>query len=440
MMRLIYLFFVYSFIGWLLETSAVAFKLKKIVNRGFLNGPLCMIYGTAAVLLTVTLPGLKDDMVFLFLGSMIYATTMELLAGKLLEARYHGRWWDYSQKRFNFDGYICLSHSLLWGALGVAVVRWTNDIFLHMFDICPKMVGVPVIWAFVGVTIVDLLGTDAVLSGNKEKVAKYRESNRMIAQFTATMRKKIYEGIENRVAKAHPAYEEKTDTVEQKRGVFAEGCGFYKVFWLFMAGALIGDLVETVFCRITLGWWMSRSSVVWGPFSLVWGIGIALFTLILYQHRNKSDSFLFIAGTVLGGSFEYLCSVFTEVVFGTIFWDYSKVPFNLMGRINLLYCFFWGIAAVVWFKIVYGRVSRLIEKIPMKPGKIITWILVVFMAVNIVISAMALSRYQERQDGIPAKYAWQEVIDENFDDAMMKKIYPKAKGLKDRGKAVPRVQ
>ena len=92
---------------------------------------------------------------------------------------------------------------------------------------------------------------------------------------------------------------------------------------MYKRQGLIGDLVETVFCRITIGRWMSRSSVVWGPFSIVWGLGFALFTAILYQHRKKSDSFLFIAGTVLGGAFEYLCSVFTEMVFGTIFWDYS---------------------------------------------------------------------------------------------------------------------
>ena len=68
---------------------------------------------------------------------------------------------------------------------------------------------------------------------------------------------------------------------------------------------------------------------------------------MLYQYRDRSDSFIFIFGTVLGGAYEYICSVVLELVFGTVFWDYSKIPFNLGGRINLLYCFFWGIAAVV---------------------------------------------------------------------------------------------
>ena len=82
-------------------------------------------------------------------------------------------------------------------------------------------------------------------------------------------------------------------------------------------------------------------------------------------------------GTFLGGAYEYLCSVFTELVFGKVFWDYSWMPFNLGGRINLLYCFFWGIAAVVWFKILYPKISGWIEKIPVVICKTVTWMLIV---------------------------------------------------------------
>ena len=102
---------------------------------------------------------------------------------------------------------------------------------------------------------------------------------------------------------------------------------------------------------------MSRSSVVYGPFSIVWGLGCAMFTALLYKYKEKSDRYIFMLGTVLGGAYEYACSIFTELVFGTVFWDYSKLPFNLGGRINLLFCFFWGIAAVVWLKIIYPKLS-----------------------------------------------------------------------------------
>ena len=108
------------------------------------------------------------------------------------------------------------------------------------------------------------------------------------------------------------------------------------------------------------------------------GKALVVLTVVLRRLAGKEDRYIFLAGCVIGGVYEYLCSVFTEIVFGKIFWDYSGMPFNLGGRINLLYCFFWGIAAVVWFKKLYPKISGLIEKIPHLAGKIITWTLIIF--------------------------------------------------------------
>ena len=213
----------------------------------------------------------------------------------------------------------------------------------------------------------------------------------------------------------------------QKEGHFAEGCGFYKIFWLFVIGSLLGDLVETLFCRVTAGVWMSRSSLVWGPFSIIWGMAIVAATILLHKDREKPDRYIFLIGTFLGGGYEYLCSVFSELFFGKVFWDYSEIPFNLGGRINLLYCFFWGIAAVVWIKILYPRLSDLIEKIPKLTGYIVTWILIVFMTVNMLVSAAALVRYDQRSKGVKADNAVERLIDRHFNDERMAKIYPNAK-------------
>ena len=163
--------------------------------------------------------------------------------------------------------------------------------------------------------------------------------------------------------------------------------------------------------------------------NIIWP-SIALGTAMLYRYKDRSDGFLFGVGTLLGGGYEYLCSVFTEMVFGKVFWDYSKLPFNLGGRINLLYCFFWGIAAVVWFKKIYPFAARWIEKIPMKAGKLLTWVLIVFMCCNVAVSCVALVRYDERSKGIAAESSWQQWADEHYDDAKMAKIYPNAKVAK----------
>ena len=228
------------------------------------------------------------------------------------------------------------------------------------------------------------------------------------------------------MAKAYPVIEEKSEEI-LKEGKFAEGCGFYKLFWLFLIGAFLGDITETIFCRLTAGVWMSRSSLVWGPFSIVWGLAIALATSLLYKDKDKPDRHIFLIGALLGGAYEYVCSIFTELVFGQVFWDYSDIPFNLGGRINLLYCFFWGIAAVIWIKLLYPGISGWIERIPKIAGYIATWLLVVFMTADILVSSAALVRYDQRSGGPAASSGWEQIIDENFDDSRMKQIYPNAK-------------
>ena len=155
-----------------------------------------------------------------------------------------------------------------------------------------------------------------------------------------------------------------------------------------------------------------------------------LLTAVLYRQKDKSDGNIFIAGTLLGGAYEFLCSVFTELVFGTVFWDYSGFAFNLGGRINLLYCFFWGIAAVVWLKLIYPRLSALIEKIPVKVGPVLCNIMIVFMIFNMLISAAALSRYTARHtdaDAFSNPNAITEFLDTHFTDQRMERIYPNAK-------------
>ena len=229
---------------------------------------------------------------------------------------------------------------------------------------------------------------------------------------------------ESRIQKAHPKVD--FQKKQEKSAAFAAGCGFFKLFWLFLIGAFLGDIVETLFCRVTAGVWMSRSSVVWGPFSIVWGLAMALASLLLHRYRDRSDSFLFLAGTFLGGAYEYLCSVFTELVFGVVFWDYSHIPFNLAGRVNLLYCFFWGIAAVVWVRWCYPRLSGLIERIPKRWGRPLTWALVAFFVCDMAVSALALGRLETRSQGLPPQNAVEEYLDEHYGDERLNRIYPAA--------------
>ena len=367
---LLWLFFCYSFLGWVLETAVSAVRLHRYVDRSVLFGPLCACYGITAVLLTVGLPELRGNYFFLFLGSAICSTVVEWIAGHLLEKATHTRWWDYSNRRGNLDGYICVGSFLLWGVLGLAAVQWINPLLLALYRWLPPLVGEILLWVLLALLAADIAATVLTLCGVRSSLPP---------------------------------------------------------LLLFFIGGVAGDLAETIFCRLKMGWWMSRSSVVWGPFSIVWGLALAAATLFLYKYRDRSASFFFVAGTLLGGLYEYLCSVFTELVFGTVFWDYSAIPFNLGGRINLLYCFFWGFAAVAWFRGLYPILARWIAKIPPRPGKAVVWLLIAFMSVNMAVSGLALARYSARAAGEPADAAWEQYMDAHYGDDVMERIYPYAK-------------
>lgn len=421
--ELLWLFFFYSFLGWVLETAAAAVRQRRIVNRGLINGPFCIIYGFTAVLLTLNGGELRG--IWLFGASAVYASFIELVAGKLIERIYHERWWDYSKRRLNLSGYVCLSASLLWGALGYLAIRFLNPLLLLAYRLLPRLLREIGIWCLLGVLAVDVLATLFGVYWKNKNSHLWSEADSYLAGLSMRLGNWITDRVEQRIKHAYPV-QAVPRPGKQETGVFAQGAGFYKLVMLFFIGAFLGDITETIFCRITAGVWMSRSSVVWGPFSIVWGLAIAVVTALLYKEKDRPDSFLFLMGTILGGAYEYLCSVFTELVFGTVFWDYSHIPFNLGGRINLLYCFFWGIAAVVWFKMLYPRLSALIERLPMRGGKLLTWCLIFFMMANVAVSCMALVRYDQRRSGVVAESSWQKTIDAHFPDQRMERIYPNA--------------
>lgn len=408
--EIFWLFLIYSFIGWIIEAAVGTIRNKSFTNRGFSTGPFCLVYGAGAALMSVTLQELLNNLFLLFIGCAIQATAVEWITGKTLERLNRHKWWDYSDKRWNFDGYICLQYTVLWGILGVICLKYGNSLLFSLYSRIPEPVTTIIVWVLMGYVLLDTLVSMAAALH--------------LRTFEAGQSKiPLMRVVERRMANAYPVIQEKAEDI-LREGKFAEGCGFYKLFWLFLIGSLLGDITETLFCRLTAGVWMFRSSLVWGPFSVVWGFAIVLATALLYKDRDKPDRHIFLIGTFLGGAYEYICSVLSELVFGQVFWDYSAIPFNLGGRINLLYCFFWGIAAVVWIKGLYPHFADWIEKIPKAAGYIATWILVAFMAANILVSAAALIRYGARDGGPAASSGWEHIIDTHFDDSTMRQLYP----------------
>ena len=205
---------------------------------------------------------------------------------------------------------------------------------------------------------------------------------------------------------------------------------FYLLVYLFLIGAFIGDLIETIFMYITTGKLVNRSSLIYGQFSIVWGLGIVLLTISLYKYKEKKWWIIFLIGSALGGIYEYLCSVFTEAAFGTVFWDYSKLPFNLFGRINLLFCGFWGIIALLWIKLAYPHIEVFINKLYDKTGRIVVTVCIVLIIFDMLLSSMALSRYYSRTYGVQPQNPVEAFIDTHYPDERMQSRYPYARIVK----------
>lgn len=206
----------------------------------------------------------------------------------------------------------------------------------------------------------------------------------------------------------------------------------YQLFWIFFIGCFLGVALESIWCVLRNKRIESRTGLVYGPFNLVYGFGALLMTLLLSRLAGRRDLWIFACGALIGGLYEYLCSVVQETLFGTVSWDYGNFPLNLHGRINLLYCFFWGLLALVWVKDFLPRVCALIARIPPAVGHPLALACFVFMVFNSILSACVVYRMQQRHAHIAPSCALWRRIDRRYPDERVEKIYPNMKFVDER--------
>lgn len=213
------------------------------------------------------------------------------------------------------------------------------------------------------------------------------------------------------------------DLSESQSKHFARGLNIYKLLLICFIGSFAGVVIELLWCLITNGYLESRSGLVYGPFNLLYGAGAVALTVCLYKFRNRGSWLSFLGGMVVGSVVEYVCSWGQEVIFGSRSWDYSHMPFNINGRICLLYSVFWGFLGVFWIKNLYPRMAKWILKIPNRAGKIATWLLTAFFIFNVLMSAVSMYRWSQRVEEVAPSNAFWEFIDERFPDERMERIY-----------------
>lgn len=487
----LFCFLIYSFLGWCGEVLYAAAVEKRFVNRGFLNGPICPIYGLGVVLIAFFMRPFQNNLAALILGSMLLGSVLEYLAGFLLEKIFHQKWWDYSDEPHNLGGYICLRFSVLWGFAGAVVVRFVLPATDHLVRLIPQTVGWVILSVLLSLALLDLAVTVVAIIGLNRKLkllelvsARLREGSdklgedlvqhaagakkraQLLQMDAARLREKYEESLHanalhRRLLKAFPdlrslrhneqlealqesidvfrrrskdairrrneaavaAYEEHLPESGEKP--FAYMLCYEKLFWIFMAGNVVGCILETVYALVVPPHQFElRVSVVIGPFILVYGFGAVAITLFLRKMYNQADALIFIASMVVGAAFEYFCSLFQQAAFGTVSWEYSDSPLNVGGRTNLMYAFFWGILGLIWVKDLYPVVSRTLEQVPKRLGRNLTVIFTLFMAADIALSAGAVYRRYERQENIPAQNSVQVFFDTAFPDKILDIIYP----------------
>ena len=231
-------FFIFSFIGWVLEVAFHAITLGKVINRGFLNGPVCPVYGCGvlvvmwAVELTEKLgyislgedAGSLKDAFILFLFGLVLATAVELLAGWLLDMLFHMRWWDYSYRPLNLHGYICLEFSIIWGFCISFVVRmvfpilesWKTTIFKESAAGYIVIGIMSVIFvADIGITVAIVIGLNRHLKELDDLRASMRRMSDRLSESIGERTIKTARSVEESRVQATLAKYELRDAMEE---------------------------------------------------------------------------------------------------------------------------------------------------------------------------------------------------------------------------------
>jgi len=157
--QLVWIFPLYSLLGWCLEVIYCSVTTGKFVNRGFLNGCICPIYGLGAGVMIVCLTFVEHNLLLLFLAAIFLGSLIEFISGFLLKHLFHITWWDYSDEPFNLGGYICLKYSLTWGVLGILLIHIVHPLFSSLILMIPAALLTALLVLFYLYFVVDVTVT-----------------------------------------------------------------------------------------------------------------------------------------------------------------------------------------------------------------------------------------------------------------------------------------
>ncbi len=170
------LFFIYSFAGWVMESVNISIRNKKFTNRGFLVGPYCPIYGCGVILITILLQKYRDDIPVTFLLSILICGTLEYWTSYFMEKIFKARWWDYSTRKFNINGRICLETLIPFGIAGTAITIWINPFFLKYINMIPENIMNIIIGVVCLLFVMDNIVSFKIILNLKEMTKEFKDN------------------------------------------------------------------------------------------------------------------------------------------------------------------------------------------------------------------------------------------------------------------------
>lgn len=176
MYQTIYIFFIYAILGWCLEVAYHALITGNFINRGFLNGPWCPVYGFGASAVLACLLPLRENKLLLFVGSVAVTSAIEWFTGFVLEKIFHQHWWDYSDEPFNLNGYICLRFSLAWGVACLIVVDAIHPLVLWCIGHLPRTLGLVLLGVLLAAMVTDLIATVRTIAKLNRRLGQIDEA------------------------------------------------------------------------------------------------------------------------------------------------------------------------------------------------------------------------------------------------------------------------
>lgn len=212
---IILMFFVYGFLGWCMEVAYCGVTRGKFSNRGFLNGPICPIYGVGGMIVIVSLLPIKDNTILLYIMSVIITTALELVTGIVLEKMYNIRWWDYSDIPFNIKGFVCMKFSLAWGFVCMGVMYGINPIIQGLITSLNTPLKIVFTIILSSLMITDIIVTVVTIKKLRVRLVAMRELAEKIHEISDDIGEHVFNAAEN-AAKKYDEIKESENMQELK--------------------------------------------------------------------------------------------------------------------------------------------------------------------------------------------------------------------------------